>query len=118
MRNAAPPSKTGRLRRGMDERKSGYLTALDRLPAVHGRLKNVALSNRPAADVIREFDGPATVFYLDPPYLQSTRASPDVYCHEMTEPQHRELLDTLLTVKGKVLLSGYASPLYDTALAG
>jgi DNA adenine methylase len=36
----------------------------------------------------------------------------------MTEDQHRELLQSLLEVNGKVVLSGYHSPLYDTILRG
>jgi DNA adenine methylase len=35
----------------------------------------------------------------------------------MSEADHRELLDTLRQCQGKVILSGYRSPLYDTALA-
>jgi DNA adenine methylase len=35
----------------------------------------------------------------------------------MTETDHRELLDVLRQCRGKVILSGYANPLYDTALA-
>ena len=69
--------------------------------------------------MIRQHDGPATLFYLDPPYLHETRAAKDVYGrHEMSEADHRELLDTLLKCLGKVMLSGYPSALYDRALAG
>jgi DNA adenine methylase len=58
------------------------------------------------------------LFYCDPPYLHETRTSTDDYAHEMTEVDHRELLEVLLACKGKVLHSGYRSPLYDKALAG
>jgi DNA adenine methylase len=36
----------------------------------------------------------------------------------MTEADHAELLDVLLRVEGKVMLSGYRSELYDRALRG
>ena len=36
----------------------------------------------------------------------------------MTERDHQELLDLLRSVTGKVMLSGYPSPLYEQALAG
>jgi DNA adenine methylase len=117
MRGFAPLSAS-RTRRGMSEQASAWLTAVDGLPAVHARLKRVALLCRPALDVIRELDRPGTLFYMDPPYLRETRTAPDVYQHEMTEADHRQLLDALLAVKGKVMVSGYPSPLYDTALAG
>jgi DNA adenine methylase len=61
----------------------------------------------------------ATLFYLDPPYPHETRTAKSAYGRfEMSEADHRELLRVLLGVKGKVMLSGYPSPLYDTALAG
>jgi DNA adenine methylase len=60
----------------------------------------------------------ALVHNCDPPYLHATRASTDTYVHEMGEADHRELLDVLLACKGKVMLSGYPSALYDQVLAG
>jgi DNA adenine methylase len=35
----------------------------------------------------------------------------------MTKAQHRELLEVLRRARGKVMLSGYPSALYDGALA-
>jgi DNA adenine methylase len=35
----------------------------------------------------------------------------------MTEGDHRELLEVLLSVEGKVMVSGYPSQLYDKVLA-
>jgi DNA adenine methylase len=105
-----------RTRRGMNEQASAWLSAVEGLPAVHARLRRVVILNRPALDVIRQQDGEATLFYLDPPYLPDTRATPDVYRHEMTPIEHAELLHALLDVRGKVMLSGYPSPLYDSTL--
>jgi DNA adenine methylase len=79
----------------------------------------VVILNRDALGVIRQQDGPGTLFYLDPPYLHETRATTTEYgALEMTEADHRELLDTLRQVQGKVMLSGYPSGLYDGALSG
>ena len=38
------------------------------------------------------------------------------YRHEMTDDQHLALLALLKTVKGRVMISGYASDLYDDTL--
>src|SRR5262249_26129641 len=76
----------------------------------------VVILNRPATEVIRGQDGPDTLFYLDPPYLPGTRAAQDVYTCEMTEKDHRELLEQLRAVKGKVMLSGYPSRPYESHL--
>jgi DNA adenine methylase len=116
-RGAAGPPRDGRLRRGMDERRSSYLTALDNLSATHRRLQDVCLSCRPAIDVIREWDAPDATIYVDPPYVPGTRAGRKVYEFEMDEAAHRELLDVLRKAKSWVLLSGYANPLYDKKLA-
>lgn len=116
MRSFAPLSRT-RTRRGMNEQVSAWLTAVEGLPEVHARLKRVVILQQDAVEVIRGQDGPDTLFYVDPPYLSQTRTAPDVYRHEMTDEQHGALLATLLEVKGKVLLSGYESPLYERMLA-
>jgi DNA adenine methylase len=110
---------TGRTRGGRNAEVNAWLGAVEGLRAVHERLwGRVLIECRPAVEVIRKYDGPHVLFYVDPPYLPGTRAAPDVYAHEMTEAQHRELLDLLCSVKGKAILSGYANELYDTALAG
>jgi len=112
MKHFAPLSKS-RTRRGMNEQASAWLTAIEGLPEVHARLKRVAILNRKACEVIQSEDSPTTLFYLDPPYLHETRATTGEYEHEMTETQHFDLLKQLAHIKGKFLLSGYHSPMYD-----
>ncbi len=111
----APLSRT-RTRRGMNEQASAWTAAVDGLPAVHARLRRVAILNHDALDVIRQQDGPDTLFYLDPPYLAETRACDDVYAHEMGPAQHAELLEVLCRCAGRVMLSGYPSEMYDRRL--
>jgi DNA adenine methylase len=80
-------------------------------------LRDVKVLCRPALDVIRSEDTPATLFYLDPPYLHETRTAQKVYGpYEMTEADHRRLLEVLKGCKGKVILSGYSSSMYEGAL--
>lgn len=111
MDSFAPLSRT-RTRRGMNEQASAWITAVDGLPAVHARLRRVVILNRDALYVIRQQDGPETLFYLDPPYLHETRATTGEYAHEMTAEQHSELLNVLAGIEGKFMLSGYFSELY------
>jgi DNA adenine methylase len=69
--------------------------------------------------LIRREDGTGTLFYCDPPYLHETRTAQQTYGEfEMSEENHRELLDLLRSVRGKVMLSGCSSRLYDDGLAG
>jgi len=107
-----------RTRSRMNEQASAWLNAVEGLEAVHDRLKRVVILCRDAVDVIRQQDGPKTLFYLDPPYLPSTRASNGNYEHEMTEEQHIRLLEAIRACEGKVMLSGYPNELYDDMLAG
>lgn len=107
-----------RIRGHKTEASSAWLTAIDGLPAVHARLRGVQVINRDAIDSIRTCDGVETLHYCDPPYLLETRVSGLAYEHEMTTEQHTQLLLRLLECRGKVMLSGYRSTLYDTLLSG
>lgn len=107
-----------RTRRMQNEQASAWWNCVEGFPAVHARLKRVVILNQDALDVIRSQDGERTLFYLDPPYLPSTRAGSGNYRHEMTDQDHRELLAVIKQCKGKVMLSGYPNTLYDRELSG
>lgn len=91
------------------------------LAAVAGRIQSgVSIERRPALDVIRRFDSPETLFYVDPPYVQHTRSAKRVrgeifhrYAHDMSDADHGELLSVLVEIRGMAVLSGYPNPLYD-----
>ena len=105
-----------RIRRRMNNEVSAWLTGIEGLPAVHDRLKRVLIVGPDdALNVIRKHDGPRTLFYLDPPYLHETRATTGEYEYEMTETDHKRLLMALTgpRFKGRFLLSGYRSNIYD-----
>lgn len=82
------------------------------------RLQGVKILLRSVFDVIPEYDSPETFYYLDPPYYQSTRVSLNVYTHEMPQMDHLRLLRLIRTLKGSVVLSGYAHHMYDKELEG
>ena len=89
----------------------------DRLSIVAERLARVHIECVDWREIIRRYDAPDTLFYADPPYLQTTRVARYEYSHEMAEADHVELLDALAQVEGLVVLSGYPSQLYDDALS-
>ncbi len=64
-----------------------------------------------------EFTGDELV-YSDPPYWPDARRRTRCYRHDYTRDDHHALLDTLRTIPCRVMLSGYANPVYDEALAG
>jgi DNA adenine methylase len=102
-----------RTRRGMNEQASSWLSAVDGLRDAHARLRRVVILNRDAIEVIKQQDGPQTVFYCDPPYLHETRSVTDAYENEMTLAQHENLLAALAHIGGRFLLSGYPSTTYN-----
>lgn len=81
------------------------------------RLRGVQIENRPAVELIRRFNFENVLIYCDPPYVLSTRCR-EQYRKEMSDKEHEELLETLLQHKGPVVISGYASPLYEKILGG
>lgn len=86
---------------------------IERLDAVAERLRTVVIEALDAEECLSKYDSCDTVFYVDPPYLPSTRSNvgPRYRC-DMTEAQHVQLLGKLLNAKGKILLSSGDSPLY------
>ena len=111
------PLTKNRTRRGMNEQVSAWLNSIDGLPAVHNRLRRIVILNQPALKVIKSQDGPRTLFYLDPPYIHSSRVSCGEYGEfEMSNHDHNVLIRTLEGTKGRFLLSGYRNALYDSDL--
>ncbi|MEW8091288.1 MAG: DNA adenine methylase [Candidatus Thiodiazotropha endolucinida] len=83
------------------------------------RMQSVVIENKPAIDVIANHDRHNTLYFVDPPYLHSTRKMRPggYYNHEMTDEDHIQLLDALNQVSGMVVLSGYDSEIYNDALS-
>lgn len=77
------------------------------------RLREVQLECKDFRYILKRYDRPDTLFYLDPPYTPDTRSSRKLYDDEMTVTDHAELVDMLLCIKGKAILSGYDTPIYD-----
>lgn len=88
----------------------------EQIPAFVERLRGVVIENRDASDVMKQHDTPQTLHYVDPPYVPETRDKGKDYSHEMTEGDHRKLAETLRSLEGMVVLSGYPSTLYDDEL--
>ncbi|MCE5322155.1 DNA adenine methylase [bacterium] len=99
--------------RGMAEKASAYKNVLCMLPLISERLSRVEIECYDFRRILKIYDTPETFFYLDPPYVPSTRKGGSYRC-EMTEEDHRDLVELLRHVTGKVMLSGYPNELYDT----
>lgn len=83
------------------------------------RLRRVQIECSPALELIVRYDYENVFMYLDPPYLLGTRSGKQKqYKHEMSDEEHEEMLQKALISKAKIMISGYASEMYDDMLAG
>lgn len=97
---------------------NAFYTGIDNLDAIVERFRRVQIECLPATDVIKRYDGPDTLFYIDPPYaMESRNGNGRVYTLEMTDEEHEELASLLHSIKGKALISGYDCPLYSRLYA-
>lgn len=78
------------------------------------RLRSVLIENLSYNEIFKAYDSNKTLFYIDPPYPHFTRSKKHRYGHEMTENCHNILIERILTLKGRVILSSYKNPVYDS----
>ena len=96
---------------------SSWLRYPRHLVNVCQRLQGVVIERRDALEVIRAQDSEATLFFVDPPYLPSTRTKASYRC-ELDQARHVTLLERLRAIKGMAVVAGYPSDLYDDMLTG
>jgi len=102
-------------RNGLEARVSRWNSLPLRLEKVIQRLKNARIENRNAIDLLKMFiDRPATLVYLDPPYL--TDRDHGYLLDTNDEAFHKELLDLCCRARCMVLISSYDNELYSSVL--
>ena len=113
--------KTGWKNRGVRQRAAGMSHRWNKVPSqlreLAWRLKDAEIENRDAIDVIKRYRSTDTLIYADPPYPHGVRTQ-KMYGNEMSDDDHRVLLDALHSHPGPVVVSGYANDMYDKALDG
>src|SRR5690606_7299925 len=91
-----------------------YQSACERIMAFAERMKTVMIDNRDFREVIRVYDGPHTLFYLDPPYIGREK----YYAGGFTGNDHRDLAEMLNRIKRKAVVSYYDHPLHEGLYPG
>ncbi len=109
-----------RTRGGKPGDVNAWETIIAELPRIAQRIQNTTILNKSIFELLKVWDEDDMLWYIDPPYLPSTRSdgSTEIYAHEMTVDDHHSLLKIIQNLRGKVVLSGYASPLYNRSLKG
>ena len=92
-----------------------YPTVLQR---IIDRFQGVVIEHMDAIHVLEKYDRPDALHYVDPPYLADARQKGHGYVHEMTDLDHVALAAVLNHLQGRVVLSGYPSPLYSELYHG
>lgn len=80
--------------------KKALTSAIDRLPDIQERLKDVVIENRDFEAVIKTYDRDNALHYLDPPYYQAEK-----YYDGFAPEDHERLLRCILNLKGRFILS-------------
>jgi len=82
------------------------------------RCESVVIEHCDALALVARYDGPDTVYYVDPPYLKGLRTGRGhLYPHDLEDDDHVSLAAALKRLDGTVLLSGYQSGLYEELYA-
>lgn len=83
-------------------RQKSWDLSIKQMSKIAKRIEHVYIFNKPAIEVLNAFNKANTLAYVDPP-------APD----ETSELQHSKLSDLLKAYKGKVIVSGHPSTLYN-----
>lgn len=85
------------------------------------RLQGVVIENKDYRSIIEQQDSGETLFYMDPPYVHSTRnmqRGNAAYACEMSDTDHMEMAKIFNSIKGMAIVSGYDCPLYKEIFKG
>ena len=86
---------------------------------LRGTTKNlVQIEHMDAFCLIERYNTPEDLIYIDPPYVRSSRKSGALYTHELTDEEHKRLLELIVKSRAKIIISGYDNELYKKALDG
>ncbi|KKC45841.1 DNA methyltransferase [Paenibacillus sp. D9] len=86
---------------------NGYLSACQEIENFAARMQGVMIECTDFREVIRLYDSPDTLFYVDPPYVGREK----FYAGGFSEKDHRDLAEMLNGIQGKAVLSYYEDPL-------
>ncbi len=103
------------VRHGLEARVNRWYTLPEKLERVAERLRKVRVEKKDARELLKMFlDRPATLAYLDPPYLMDREHG---YRTDARDQEfHVELLRIACRARCMILISGYNNQLYNSML--
>jgi DNA adenine methylase len=97
---------------GVPASVSRWLTGLDRLPAIHHRMRRVPIESDDRRSIVDRYDTHRTLFYLDPAHMAKSSMNASA-SSGLTEDDHHHLAEAVLRIKGMVVLSAPPCPAYQ-----
>ena len=91
----------GSNRRSFATSAKSFQRTLNYLSKVQERLENVTIENRDFEYILKTYDRPDALFYLDPPYLGTEKYYEGMFGWD----DHLRLADNLKKIKGRFVLS-------------
>lgn len=102
----------GRVSSGKGMMGNKILNNLCLFSQIHNRIKNVQIENLDWLLCFKDYDNPETVFYVDPPYIETNDKY--VYKHRLSKEDHIKLCNVIFNCEGYVALSSYDNALYNS----
>ena len=91
-----------------------FASRVDRLHRAASRLRGVIVENLDFRAFFGKYQHAGVFCYLDPPYPPSVTRNSGYYArNEMSDDDHRDLVELLLGRPGAYMLSGWPTPLYE-----
>lgn len=84
-----------------------WINKIDGLRDLVQTLKFLQIENRDFRNVIKNYQGPRTLIYADPPYVHASRKGSKDYAFEMSDQDHIDLSECLKAAEGYKAISGY-----------
>lgn len=93
-----------------DSAARNHLRKISHILELSDRFRGVVLENLDWREVLRHYDSPMTVFYLDPPYYKADWGK---YEFSMSPQDHEEMLNLVFKLDACVCVSSYPNELYS-----
>lgn len=85
---------------------------MQQLDTIVSKLRQMQIESMPVFELLKKYDRPQTIIYIDPPYELDTRNARKRYRHEFDNADHAALAEAANDCSCMVAISGYESDLY------
>lgn len=111
-------TESQRLRRGLPEQISSYLSAISELDRLHHRIQGWQFSWLDALEILdKMIQDENAIIYIDLPYKMGDRTTKNLYRYEVEDKFHTKVLDMIKNPKAVCAISHYKDDEYMDVLS-